>query len=1356
MACIQYTVRWSTSQATVCSGGGTSAQWSLTQAGGSPAIGDRWAGNQNCGTSVPFGNTLYIVITTLGNAVYTVDGSASANNGLITAVNTCPAPSPSNTRTPTPTPTRTITPTRTVTRSITPTVSPAPCGQLINPNFELIDTSYPCTASGLPSLNPPASGFFDAVCIPGWDTTAPDGSIEIWASGFTTAGAGTEVPSYNGNYFAEINASSSSSQALYQTFTVVTGDTYQVQFAHRGRVGYANTMRVALSGATSGVQFLPGVYVGSTTTWNLHAYNFTATEPEYNLMFSATTNTDGGNFLDAINVVCPSLFVSSSVTPTPTLTPGLTPSFTPTVTPTMTPSEPPSYVFLSACSTGNLYAIPGPATSYSPVAVYVWGMTGATGIPDGCYTILNNPPYGPSYTPTGPYTVVSAPSPGTYSVVSGSYGDCSPPECAVAASPSVTPTNSVTPTVTPSYTPTMTVTPTVTPSYTPTMTITPSITPSLPVGDCQCVQVDNNLWLIADDDKAYTEYVNCDGETVTFTADSSNASFVYYLCTSGGTLGQTTVTISGTPYTSSSYPFEPLGLGSPYSMNYTNDPITVPYSCSGGTCGPNTETWTLSACCDPSDTIEIDINLQGAPNVYVFYDATSLDDTEAAAASESIRSWYATQSAQQTVGELYEGIIGKNSHNGENWIWWNTYPYLGSLTGGTLSDSTSIGEFSSLNSGVEYSDYDSRWCKANDSGECVPRNTQFNDSGTTYQRINRGLDLTTGNSDWRSNGVPFNHGDLNSTSETGPGTFNGGDKNFIVVNIIDEADGLVGLYHGSFINAATLLSNPFNLDTTRWNPPNTPNNLTTDRVEYDYEQYLKVWEDIKLQNGKVDSLVYPVVTSNVGTKGFLPHVVGIVEGETINATEFQNKYGDSILSVGPENLNLLGLSSINVFSAFTATTAYQNLDSAFQNGPGLKNFGVNVDPTVTNFTEAVVSASLNNFIESTQLSEGYGYTYTGTCYSFAYRSGGVPVTTVDFSALTENLCETGPCICPSPTPTPTPTITSTPTTTPGGTPSTTSSVTPTITSSVTTTPSVSVTTTPGGTPSTTSSVTPTITITPTQSVTTTPSVTVTTTPWWDTVKHTSSVTPTITNSVTTTPSITPTDTPASTPSVTPTITPTDTPPSTPSITPTLSVPCNRLINPSFDIFMSDLGACPPGCVGADCSGTTTYNFYPEDCIPGWNTTDSSNIIEIWASGYQGVPSYSGTHFAEINAQSAAAQSLYQDFTAVNGQQYQVQFAHRGRTGFLNTLKVGLSGATSGLVFFPNEYTGLTTSWTLNAINFTASETDYSLVFSATSSQAGGNFLDSIDVVCPQNFVTSESDTDIECLTNSKSQRRPYQ
>jgi hypothetical protein len=100
-------------------------------------------------------------------------------------------------------------------------------------------------------------------------------------------------------------------------------------------------MKVALSGATSSIVFLPDEYTGSTTTWQLHTYNFTATESEYNLMFSATTISNGGNFLDAVDVVCGNQFITPTPTPTVTPTNTVTPTVTPTntVTPTVTPTN---------------------------------------------------------------------------------------------------------------------------------------------------------------------------------------------------------------------------------------------------------------------------------------------------------------------------------------------------------------------------------------------------------------------------------------------------------------------------------------------------------------------------------------------------------------------------------------------------------------------------------------------------------------------------------------------------------------------------------------------------------------------------------------------------------------------------------------------------------------------------------------------------------------------------------------------------------------------------------------------------------------------------------------------------------
>jgi hypothetical protein len=226
-----------------------------------------------------------------------------------------------------------VTPTSTPTHTPTPTTTPI-CGKINNGNFDQFVTcggactGQNCAAPTTISIQYPQE------CIPYWDTTNPDGTIEIWPNGFEG------VPSYQGSTFAEVQ-STESYQALYQNFSVGVGEQYQIQFAHRGRNLFPNTMQVALSGVSSGIVFFSTVYTGSTSSWDFHLINFTATEPEYNLIFSGLTETDGGNFIDAVNVVCTQQFVTQSPTPTVTPTPSITPTFTPTntVTASVTPSN---------------------------------------------------------------------------------------------------------------------------------------------------------------------------------------------------------------------------------------------------------------------------------------------------------------------------------------------------------------------------------------------------------------------------------------------------------------------------------------------------------------------------------------------------------------------------------------------------------------------------------------------------------------------------------------------------------------------------------------------------------------------------------------------------------------------------------------------------------------------------------------------------------------------------------------------------------------------------------------------------------------------------------------------------------
>jgi hypothetical protein len=402
--------------------------------------------------------------------------------------------------------------------------------------------------------------------------------------------------------------------------------------------------------------------------------------------------------------------------------------------------------------------------------------------------------------------------------------------------------------------------------------------------------------------------------------------------------------------------------------------------------GDYTETIT---CTVGSDTFYLDEFIKCSesfnPNVYVFYDGTSLDSTKALQASESIRSWYQVKKNNGFGGLLYEGVIGAENHNGENWLWWSTYPYLGSLTGGTLSDGTTIiNSFGLTGDSVNNSIYNSDWCQSNDGGKCVPRNPSFNFSTTVaggltsdiYKRINNGFVLTGvyGINDTRSMGVPFTvTSTMDGNYQTVYGDFIGGDKNYICIIISDESNGNVGLYHGDITsdsrdipNKNDLYENPFVLTGTGWNT--TIQEEPSNRFTYDYGSFLKVWEDIKEQGGTFEGFIYPVIDNNVSEIPFLQHTVAVVEGTTISESEFQEKYNTSITNVGPLNLNLSALTHTNVYGSMSATTEYQNLNPTYKNGPGLKNFDWIVNPTVSGFENGVIGNNLNTFFSDISLS----------------------------------------------------------------------------------------------------------------------------------------------------------------------------------------------------------------------------------------------------------------------------------------------------------------------------------------------------------------------------------------------------
>ncbi|MFZ4106128.1 CUB domain-containing protein, partial [Flavobacterium sp.] len=158
-----------------------------------------------------------------------------------------------------------------------------------------------------------------------WRTTATDGMIEVWSSGFQS------TPSYSGTQFIELNANQVST--LYQDMSVLPGSTINVSFAHRGRFSGTDVMRVEI-GPIGGPYVSLGQFSATPAAWvyNTVPYTFPSNGiSNYSLRFvsvsAGTANLTVGNFIDAISLTtanCP-----ASASGTVTINSVITPTFAP-------------------------------------------------------------------------------------------------------------------------------------------------------------------------------------------------------------------------------------------------------------------------------------------------------------------------------------------------------------------------------------------------------------------------------------------------------------------------------------------------------------------------------------------------------------------------------------------------------------------------------------------------------------------------------------------------------------------------------------------------------------------------------------------------------------------------------------------------------------------------------------------------------------------------------------------------------------------------------------------------------------------------------------------------------------------
>lgn len=154
--------------------------------------------------------------------------------------------------------------------------------------------------------------------------------------------------------------------------------------------------------------------------------------------------------------------------------------------------------------------------------------------------------------------------------------------------------------------------------------------------------------------------------------------------------------------------------------------------------------------------------------------------------------------------------------------------------------------------------------------------------------------------------------------------------------------------------------------------------------------------------------------------------------------------------------------------------------------------------------------------------------------------------------------------------------------------------------------------------------------------------------------------------------------------------------------------------------------------------TSSYVQINEGSVPGWQTTASDGLIEIWSSGFLGVPSQEGNQFVELNATQVS--TLFQTFN-LNGMGGTVDWSvyHRGRSG-TETANV-LFGETLATAIVEETMTDGTGGWGYYSGSFTIPPGQTTLVIAFESVVGGsvGNFLDNIVVSINEACIDTDSD-----------------
>ena len=142
-------------------------------------------------------------------------------------------------------------------------------------------------------------------------------------------------------------------------------------------------------------------------------------------------------------------------------------------------------------------------------------------------------------------------------------------------------------------------------------------------------------------------------------------------------------------------------------------------------------------------------------------------------------------------------------------------------------------------------------------------------------------------------------------------------------------------------------------------------------------------------------------------------------------------------------------------------------------------------------------------------------------------------------------------------------------------------------------------------------------------------------------------------------------------------------------------------------------------------------------VTGWHTTEPDGRIELWQTGYLGVPAAGGEQFAELSANQRG--ELYQDRATTPGSRLSYAVSHRGRSGTdTMQIRIGPPGGPPNLTRIVS--TG-NASWrsVFGAYTVPPGQTTTRFGFAAVKNASGdstiGNFLDDIILTAAQCTLT---------------------